>query len=103
MMLGMSGLAASAWPGNRPAPSDDIRPVGLRVKTTSESEWTLLPGVGPRTAQSLDLARRKGHFADCSTEGELRAALLDVPGVGPLTLQRIMPFLVHDVEPGMKP
>lgn len=31
------------------------------------------------------------------------AALLDVPGVGPLTLQRIMPFLVHDVEPGMKP
>ena len=99
----MSGLAASVWSGNGSASSEDIRPFGLQVNSASESEWTLLPGVGPRTAQSLDLARRKGHFADCSTEGELMAALLDVPGVGPLTLQRIMPFFVHDAEPGMKP
>jgi DNA uptake protein ComE-like DNA-binding protein len=99
----MSGLAASAWSGNGSASSEDIRPFGLQVNTASESEWTLLPGVGPRTAHSLDLARREGCFADCSNDGELMAALLEVPGVGPLTLQRIMPFLAADAEPGMKP
>ena len=71
------------------------------MNTTLESEWTLLPGVGPRTAQSLDLARQNGCFADCSTDEELMIALLEVPGVGPLTLKRIMPFVAHDAETGM--
>ena len=91
------------FPGNRPASSEGIRPFGLQLDTASESEWTLLPGVGPRTARSLDLARQQGRFADCSTDEELMAVLLEVPGIGSLTLQRIMPFLAHDVVSGMKP
>jgi competence protein ComEA len=51
-------------------------------------EWALLPGIGPTLAERIvDHRRRRGRF-------ESLEQLCEVPGVGPIRLQRIRPYLI---------
>lgn len=70
----------------------DAAPVGdnrftVNINTAGETELAQLPGLGAATARRiLDHRREHGPFA--SLDG-----LLDVPGIGPATLDAIRPHL----------
>ncbi|MCH2162518.1 MAG: helix-hairpin-helix domain-containing protein [Phycisphaerales bacterium] len=70
----------------------------LDPATASAAEWTLVPGIGPRTAEELDVARRAGAFEHLATASASDAqrddALLLVRGIGPQSLRRMTPFMV---------
>lgn len=72
--------------GSGPGPIDP--------STADRAEWDRLPGVGPITAEAILAVRdRRGGF-------KRPEDLLEVPGVGPKTLERIRPYLVWRPGPG---
>jgi competence ComEA-like helix-hairpin-helix protein len=78
----------------------DAAPVGdnrftVNVNAAGEIELAQLPGLGAATARRIvDHRRQNGPFA--SLEG-----LLDVPGIGPATLDAMRPHLrpIRDAKP----
>lgn len=57
--------------------------IPLDPSAMSESEWELLPGIGPSLARRIEVDRqRNGGFRSCQD-------LLRVPGIGPSTLEKI--------------
>ena len=65
----------------------DMVPVPARIdiNTATEAELCLLPGIGPKTAEAIIQHRRQhGHFPDL-------AALRNVRGLGPKTVERLRP------------
>lgn len=70
----------------------DAPPVGraaftVDVNAADEAELSQLPGVGPATARRIvDRRREHGPFATIDS-------LLDVPGIGPATLDAMRPHL----------
>jgi len=81
----------------------DAAPVGdnrftVNVNAAGETELAQLPGLGAATARRIiDHRRQHGPFA--SLEG-----LLDVPGIGPATLDAMRPHLrpIRTVKPASK-
>ena len=69
----------------------------LYPNSMSEAEWTLVPGIGPRTAQVIFAASASGSF-DSMVGEELEAAMLRVPGVGPETIRAARELVVFDVS-----
>ena len=62
-------------------------PFALDLNTASETELTVLPGIGPVKARAIIAYRdRHGPFVSVET-------LLEVHGIGPKTLAQIQPFL----------
>ena len=75
-------VARSDWP--------DMR---FDVNTASAAELELLPGIGPTLAGNIIAMREaRGGF---STVEELD----DVPRIGPITLEKIRPFIVVEASP----
>lgn len=59
----------------------------LSVNTCQEQDLTMIPGIGPRLARAIVTTREmKGSFTAPED-------LLDVPGIGPITLQRFLPYI----------
>ena len=75
---------------------------GLYVSPSSmsEAEWTLIPGIGVRTAQALYAASAEGAF-EHSHGDEVELAMLRVPGVGPETIRSAREF-VHFGDYGIQ-
>ena len=73
------------------------RPLRVNVNTADTSELEQLPGIGPaRAREILRLRSERGPFGTVEE-------LLDVRGIGPVTLERLRPFAaVADTtaEPG---
>lgn len=64
-------------------PAGQERPGRINVNTAGAVELESLPGIGPAKAQAIvDQRRRNGPFRTIDD-------LLDVPGIGPGTLERI--------------
>ena len=61
----------------------------IAINQATEEQLESIPGIGPRRASSIVENRRKyGFFSDV---GDLKR----VHGIGPRTVQRIAPFVVH--------
>ena len=59
----------------------------LSLRTCRQEDLEMLPSIGPRVASAIIVTRqKKGHL---SGPGDL----LDVPGIGPSLLQRILPLV----------
>jgi DNA uptake protein ComE-like DNA-binding protein len=59
----------------------------LPLNKSGQADLEMLPGIGPRLATMIIAERlRKGRFAGPED-------LLDVPGIGPANLQRILPLV----------
>lgn len=59
----------------------------LPLRTCRQEDLEMLPGIGPRKAAAIITRRqKKGHLT-------VPEDLLDVPGIGPATLQRILPLV----------
>ncbi|MDY0390240.1 MAG: helix-hairpin-helix domain-containing protein [Desulfobulbus oligotrophicus] len=59
----------------------------LPVNTCQEQDLKMLPGIGPRLAAAIVTTRStKGRFTGPED-------LLEVPGIGPIILQRLSPFI----------
>ena len=77
---------------NRPAEqetdtaAEDTAPV-VHLNTATEAELETLPGIGPAKARAI-LEYRETHGKFTSYE-----ALLEVDGIGPATLEALMPYL----------
>ena len=102
MAVGVSLLcAASLFNRSFPGPERIDPRQYLVISSTTAAAWTLVPGVGPRTADSLDALRRAGVFSPQVTEPDGATARQDdairdletAPGVGPQTLRRMRPYL----------
>lgn len=63
-------------------------PTGIDPLRADRADWDRLPGIGPRIAEAiLALRAERGGF-------ESPEDLLEVRGIGPVTLERIRPWLV---------
>jgi competence protein ComEA len=80
-----SGVAAAAVP--TPGPSSAGPAALVNLNSASEAELDTLPEVGPVTAASI-LAWRDEHGGFTSVE-----ELLEVDGIGEVTLDRVAPFV----------
>ena len=59
----------------------------LSLRTCRQEDLEILPGIGPRVASAIIATRQtKGHLSSPKD-------LLDVPGIGPSLLQRILPLV----------
>ena len=59
----------------------------LSLRTCRQEDLEILPGIGPRVASAIIATRlKKGHLSSPKD-------LLDVPGIGPSLLQRILPLV----------
>ena len=100
-MVGVAILCGLSLAGRSRAGSDRIDlHQRLAINHATVASWTLVPGVGPRTAEAIDERRRAGAFVQTASRpassNEVERALKAVPGVGPQTLRRMRPFLdVH--------
>jgi competence ComEA-like helix-hairpin-helix protein len=75
--------------GRHPVVVEYIDPYAVRVPINSASAVTLsvLPGIGPVLAgRIVEFRERRGPFRDA-------ADLAEVPGLGPRTLERILPLI----------
>ena len=64
----------------------------LPMNQFSAQDWEAFPHVGPKLAQKIvDYQRRKGPFKNLEE-------LLEVPGVGPKTLESMAPFLRREAS-----
>lgn len=68
------------------APQATVR-FTVNVNTASMTELAQLPGLGPTTAARV-VEHRRTHGPFTSVDG-----LLDVPGIGPATLDQMRPYL----------
>ena len=59
----------------------------LNINTATESEWELLPGIGPSTAKKIVAYRAKYPFKEVSH-------VMRIKGIGRKTFEVIRPFLV---------
>jgi competence ComEA-like helix-hairpin-helix protein len=77
--------------GARSGQAEALRDGGqIDINLATAAELELLPGVGPSLARRLVLARAQhGRF-------QAPSDLLSVKGVGPKTLNKLMPFLKFD-------
>lgn len=67
---------------------EETRPLKVNVNTAGPDELELLPGIGPaRAAEVVRVRRERGSFGTIEE-------LLDVRGIGPVTLDRLRPFAV---------
>lgn len=63
-------------------------PGRIDLDRADRADWDRLPGIGPRTAEAiLALRRERGGFGAPED-------LLEVRGIGPVTLERIRPWLI---------
>lgn len=77
-----SGTPAHANAGPKPLPAKKIN-----LNTASQEELMTLPGIGAVSARRiLDQRKQQGKFTD-------PAQLLDVPGIGPKTYEKIAPYI----------
>src|SRR3954470_20559524 len=84
--ISLLSLAGFAWRPGRPA-SLSTAPALLDLNSATRADLVLLPGVGEQMAQRIESYREeKGPFKSLD---ELRK----VPGVGPVTLDRLRPWL----------
>ncbi len=86
----MWGLAIVVWSG-RPLNRNQIEPAAtgtqVQLNTADVDALCLLPGIGPRLAGRIVTFRdRVGGLKNLNQ-------LLDVPGIGPVTLERIRPLV----------
>ena len=72
------------------APDPDLAGLRISINTASVHELELLPDIGPVRAEEIHSYIRKN--------GRLSSAedLLEIPGIGEQTLERILPYLVFD-------
>jgi len=77
-------LAPSAEVGAAPVADAPTGPVA--VNEASAEELTRLPGIGPAKARAI-VSYRERHGPFATLDG-----LLDVNGIGPLTLERLRPL-----------
>lgn len=95
--VGVAAAAILCWPDEPPIEPEDLRAVAwLDLNTAPVESFRLLPGIGPRLADRIDRHRREG--------GDLSSpeALLAVPGIGPVRLEAMRPWLAPrtDGPPG---
>jgi competence protein ComEA len=70
--------------------SEAGRPLRVNINTGNASELERLPGVGP--ARAREIVRLRNERGAFGTVDEL----LDVRGIGPVTLERLRPFAAVD-------
>ncbi|MEE9382361.1 MAG: helix-hairpin-helix domain-containing protein [Nannocystaceae bacterium] len=58
----------------------------LNVNTATASQWQLLPGVGPSTADKIVVYRQRKPFAEVSH-------VMRIKGIGRKTFNKIKPYL----------
>lgn len=76
----------------RPIKGDtDVTPYRVHLQTATAAELELLPGVGPKTAQSI-VQYRQQHVL------QLPDDLLGVYGIGQLTVDRLRHLTTKDIE-----
>jgi comEA protein len=90
---GTTGTTGAPGPSEaQPAPTATRR---ININSAPKEELELLPGVGPAMAQRIiDHRRQHGPFKSVQ-------ALDDVRGIGPKTLEKLMPLIT--IEPERKP
>jgi competence protein ComEA len=59
----------------------------LSLRTCRQEDLEMLPGIGPRVASAIIATRQKKRLLSGPDD------LLDVPGIGPSLLQRILPLV----------
>ncbi len=68
-------------------------PAALDPNSADRAEWDRLPGIGPRTAAAIVAHRaRNGPFSGPED-------LLEVRGIGPVTLDRLRPYMEWPADP----
>jgi competence ComEA-like helix-hairpin-helix protein len=83
-------VLAIAWLGAPAPPPPPAFAAFIDPSSATAAELTLLPGIGPVLAERIvDHRENHGPF-------ERPEALLAVPGIGPVTLRAIEPWLVID-------
>lgn len=99
-ILGLLGLASarclllpSGAPPGPPAPPPAEEVFQVDLNRGDRVELTLLPGIGPVTAERIIA------FRECCGPFDCPERLLDVHGIGPKTLERIRPFLRTEPRP----
>lgn len=73
----------------------------LSPKAMSAAEWTVIPGVGKRTAEAMYTASAAGAFDSLGSEG-IECAMLRIDGVGPETVRStedVMNFGAFEAKP----
>lgn len=89
VVFSLACLVGLPWigPASRPFdPSDKV--FILRPESMTRSEWTLVPGIGPRLASRLEEARIAGRLANRGSD-ELSEELLKIKGIGEVLHARI--------------
>jgi competence ComEA-like helix-hairpin-helix protein len=90
-------LLVRIWPA--PTAWTDAVPVTLRVNINeaTQTELRLLPGIGPALAGKI--------VANRDTAGPFRSisALDRVKGIGPITINKLAPFITADAEQDAAP
>lgn len=91
------GLLAFRGYGNRIG-ARPTEPVAARfdLNRADRAELEQIPGVGPKLAQAIDDRRKEKPFRSVE---ELR----DLKGVGPVTFDKVRPYLRVDVTPAKPP
>jgi competence protein ComEA len=81
---------AGAKPAQRSPTAAPHFPININTATTEELDW--LPGVGPETAKHiLEYRDKNGAFHKIEQ-------IMDVPGIGPATFQRIKDLIMIGEE-----
>lgn len=90
-------LVAVAWAWQHPVALHALEPTPLDyhidVNTADPATLELLPGIGPSIAENLVRHREQGH------RFRQRADLEQVHRIGPVTAERIAPWLEFDAPP----
>ncbi len=74
----------------------DSGPAVLDPATADRVDWERLPGIGPRRAEAIVAARAAGGLRRPED-------LLAVPGIGPRTLERLLPWVRWPAEGDSQP
>lgn len=89
----MTGAGAHAWWSRsflRSGPALELTPYRISLNTADVAALSLLPEVGPKTAEQIvEYRRRNGPFTQVEQLEQVR-------GIGPRTLARVRPFVKLD-------